>query len=345
MAPAFEKSEAGAEHASADEADAGLNGHLRSPALVEAEREIAAMKAHVDNLAAVGHAELDAMMRIGHERLASAESSAPDGAMTYSALECFAACYVMARTLEHPPGELDALSAAALCYRKLGRPEVAIVMLRACIDLSAKHDDVQGHAHALGNTALVLRSLGRLDEAIALQRESVRLAMGCGDWECAVRARVNLANILLSLAASAGAPAATLASGEDSDAAASQRSPRCARKTEAEAQLRAALSVLNERRALGAASSEKDAQCAGSERSNGKEAAAVAELELNVCTRLAASLELASEARLEVSALYARALTCAELLVDEEYGAVSDDCRAHYVRLAETVRKKLEDFT
>lgn len=308
--------------------DSGLNGHGRSPALAAAEREIAAAKVRVDNLAAVGLAELEAMMRAGHERLASSQECDSDERATRSALECFAACYVMARALESARGELDALGTAALCYRQLGRPEVALVMLRACVELSARHDDAQGQAHALGNTALALRSLGRREEALAMQRECARLALECGDWECAVRARVNLANLLL-------APAVAPAQGEGAQPPAAGVGARLSARRDAEAQLRAALSLLDGR--------------AGAEREEAPAAAdagvsARVELEVNVCTRLAACLEAEGAAHVdEIHALYQRALVRIAPLI-EGRDSPGGPRAAHYARMAAMIRSKADEL-
>lgn len=303
--------------------DSGLNGHGRSPALAAAEREIAAVKVRVDNLAAVGLAELEAMMRAGHERLASADELA-----TRSALECFAVCYVMARALESARGELDALGTAALCYRQLGRPEVALVMLRACVELSARHGDAQGQAHALGNTALALRSLGRLEQALAMQRECARLALECGDWECAVRARVNLANLLL-------APAAAPAQGEAAQPPAAGVGAPLSPRRDAVAQLRAALSLLD-----GRAAAEREEAPAAADAG----VSARAELEVNVCTRLAACLEAEDEAHVdEINALYQRALTRIAPLI-EGRDSPRGPRAAHYDRMAAMIRSKADEL-
>ncbi|KAG8464773.1 hypothetical protein KFE25_010141 [Diacronema lutheri] len=310
--------------ADADEVDNGLNGHVRSPALREAERELAAVKMRVDGLSAVGRVELDAMMRAGHEKLARGRPGGSYEQATRGALECFAACYVMARTLELPRAELDALSTAALCYRQLGRPEVAIVMLRACVELSARHDDVQGEAHALGNAALALRSLGQLDEAIAMQRESARLAMSCGDWQCAVRAHVNAANVLLLRAAEA----ADRAAGAASSSGLSNDEHRAVARRDAEALLRAALALVDEH-------------------ARARDDGGTTELEANVCARLAAALEIEGRERSgEATELYRRALGCIELLAGIDVGGDEQDARAaHHRQQCEVLRRKVHQVS
>jgi tetratricopeptide (TPR) repeat protein len=303
-----------------EDRDAGVKGHRFSPALREAEREILAVKTRVQGLSATGQEELDAMMATGHGKLAAARA---ERAAATEALECFAVSYAMARAIESPRGEIDALSAAALCYRELGRPEVAIQMWRGCIALSARHSDQQGHAHALGNAGLALRALGQIEEALVLQRLSARAALGCSDWACAVRAHVNLANLLLGEGALAGAPAdrpglAEVAAVNDADAAPEQRAPR----EDPELHLRAALELLD---------AHGDAAAAG--------ATSMAELEMNVCMRLAALRAAAADADTsEVAQLYLRALESAVALGDAQTEASQ---RAHFRHVAGALEHKI----
>jgi tetratricopeptide (TPR) repeat protein len=370
-----------------DTRDTGVNGHGYSPALRDAEREIAAVKARVDGFSSMGRGELEKMMAAGNALLANAQRTTDESdKAARKALECFAACYVMSRALEYPRGEIDALSTAALCYRQLRRPEVALTMWNACIDLSARHDDRQGHAHALGNAGLAMRALGRLDDAAMMQRKSTRVALECGDGECAVRGYINLANLQLARACPAAHSAATASASEgktaESSAAALEKETDF--RLDAQVQLRTALELLDQRRGAAARPAgvgpakqpadglaeqaadrlaDADSQGAdaqeqtGGQRDVGPTALlpAALQLELNVCLRLGALLELVESERemsigeavhgAEIVALYRRALQVAALLAAcaGEEGGTPDEQQQHehHSRLVAALTHKL----
>ena len=148
------------------------SGHTFSPSLKQQQKEVDEQFKEADALATKAKAEFEQRYAEG---FAQREAGDAD-----SALEHFAAAYVLAREMNYRAGEADALNMTGVCYKHRGELERAASVFDGCAQLCASMKDPQGEAAALGNLGQALAAQKRLSEAEAAHERSLELARSSG---------------------------------------------------------------------------------------------------------------------------------------------------------------------